>query len=121
MSLSDRAILTIGVPQGSILGPLLFIMYTKDIDTIALTRGFQIHLYADDTQIYFTFDSSDPNDLEYRIAACMEDVKAWMLLNFLKLNESKTEIMIISPKRDNTQVTDIVKINNNGDLIKLAG
>ena len=58
-----------------------------------------IHLYADDTQLYFTFDSNDPQGQEQRIIKCMHDIRVWMLQNFLKLNESKTD-MIISPKYD---------------------
>ena len=50
---SDECQLEIGVPQGSILGPLLFIMYTKDLEQIVTNYGFSIHLYADDTQVYF--------------------------------------------------------------------
>ena len=50
---SDICSLNIGVPQGSILGPLLFILYTKELESIAEKYKFNIHLYADDSQIYF--------------------------------------------------------------------
>jgi len=51
-SVSSSCILEIGVPQGSILGPLLFILYTKDLEKIVTKYGFSVHLYADDTQLY---------------------------------------------------------------------
>ena len=62
-SSSNTCCLTIGVPQGSILGPLLFIMYTKELEQIVSKYRFSIHLYADDTQVYFSFDvhSANPN------------------------------------------------------------
>ena len=53
---SYSCVLEIGVPQESILGPLLFILYTKDLERIVKKYGLTVHLYADDTQIYFSID-----------------------------------------------------------------
>ena len=49
---SPQCRLSCGVPQGSVLGPLLFVLYTADVIGIAMGRGIRIHVYADDTQIY---------------------------------------------------------------------
>lgn len=94
-SLSSVCTLPIGIPQGSILGPLLFILYTKEIEAIAARYGLHIHLYADDTQVYFAFNVDCPNPDLSAIKDCFMEIKMWMSLNFLKLNDNKTEFMVI--------------------------
>ena len=92
---SSECFLDIGVPQGSILGPLLFILYTKELEQIVTKYGFCIHLYADDTQIYFSFDVHNDNPDLTAIKLCLHEVKKWMTANFLKLNDDKTEFLDI--------------------------
>ena len=94
---SGECILEIGVPQGSILGPLLFILYTKDLENIVTKYGLSIHLYADDTQIYFAFDVHSAKPDMSSISSCFSEIKQWMAVNFLKLNEDKTEFIEIGP------------------------
>jgi len=50
---STRSSVTCGVPQGSVFGPVLFLIYCADLIAIARCRGFEVHSYADDTQLYF--------------------------------------------------------------------
>lgn len=83
-----------GVPQGSVLGPLLFIIYISPLGDIIRMHGLQFHCYADDIQIYLT-TSSDRLSLPDSLTACIRDIKHWMSLNFLKLNDNKTEILMI--------------------------
>lgn len=98
-SLSKEAPLTIGVPQGSILGPLLFILYTKGIQLLAKKYNFSIHMYADDTQIYLQFDPKhDIDQVINDLKMCFADIRIWMADNFLKMNDTKTVIVeIYSP------------------------
>ena len=99
---SEAGFLWFGVPQGSILGPLLFILYTKDLSMIAKRHGLEIQLYADDSQLYFGFrplqDEVQKKDLTGRIEACLCDIRDWMRSNFMKLNSGKTKIILLGTK-----------------------
>ena len=101
-SKSKGYFLRIGVPQGSILGPILFIIYTKELETIARKHGFSVHLYADDTQMYIEFNPlfQDIASIESKIIACLQEIKNWITLNRLKLNPDKTEALIIQTRNN---------------------
>ena len=78
---STPSILTCGVPQGSVLGPILFLLYTADILRIVELHGLSPHLYADDTQIYGSCSPSDVVQCQQRVSSCIDDVAEWMMSN----------------------------------------
>ena len=91
---SDPAILKFGVPQGSVLGPILFTLYTTPLSNIFNTYDISYHLYADDSQLYKGSQLNDLCRIKEQNEQCIEDVKIWMDSNKLKLNNDKTELII---------------------------
>ena len=109
-----------GIPQGSILGPILFTIYTAPIGNIYRNNHIEFHLYADDTQLYLSFKPSILNsklDCITSIENCINEINVWMTQNLLKLNSDKTEFILFGTRHQLSKVGDI-SIRIGSDTIK---
>ena len=86
-----------GVPQGSLHGPLFYILYTKDLEKIVAKHGLSVQMYADDTQIYTSFTSENVGQTKIKIENCLSEINNWMCQNYLKINQNKTEVIVFRP------------------------
>jgi hypothetical protein len=88
---SQWTLVEYGVPQGSVLGPLLYILYTADLATILSSSGLQSHQFADDLQMYQSCRPGDSSTCVAAIYTALQEVRRWMSSNRLRLNPSKTQ------------------------------
>ena len=96
---SAPSVLKYGVPQGSVLGPVLFVLYTQPLSDIVHHHSLSHHSYSDDNQLYKSGNILQLPAIIQTTQLCISDLKDWMTNNKLKLNEEKTEMIFVTPKR----------------------
>jgi len=101
------------VPQWSVLGPRLFIMYTADLNDNVKEHKVNLHGYADDTQLYIHCQPDETSAAVALFERCIKDVDDWMSANTLKLNIDKTELLWVGTKYN------LSKLNGCGPSLQL--
>ena len=87
-----------GVPQGSVLGPVLYVLYTSDVAKLVEALLLGAHLYADDTQLYGHCSPANSYELASRVLRAIDSIHEWMSSNRLSLNTGKTQFIWLGTK-----------------------
>ena len=119
--LSDWLTVSCGVPQGSVLGPILFNIYCRHINKVFQNCGFLSSSYADDNSALMSFSLFNQFNVLYNdVPYCLERLKEYMLENHLKLNDGKTEIIVFGSPKFKQQVTLHGTFLRSGGCIRFA-
>lgn len=116
--LSYRGAVTSGVPQGSVLGPLLYLLYTFDIANSI--QHSTIHAFADDTQLEYSFKRSTVVEANRCLNFDLEGIQTYSFTHNLKLNDEKCSFIVFGPKFDDSNLVSTLNIHCGKSKLKLV-
>ena len=103
---SPSSPLTCGVPQGSVLGPVLFNLYTTPL-SLLISDSYICHLlYADDTQFFISFVPKNLSSAINNLQSTITIISSWMSSNYLTLNPCKTEFLLIGLPQQTSKIVN---------------
>ena len=114
------ALLHYGVPLGSVLGPILFVLHTQPLSKIIQHHSLYHHSFSDDNQLYISTSLPQLQEIIRTSQSSISDVQAWMHNNKLQLNPNKTEVILITSKHDQKSLSLPFSVDLNGTSIHLS-